>query len=122
MMLQILHCYKSYMPDEVGGVAEAIALVTSGHGTEFDHSILVSRPRGLGRHIIYQGVPVHAVTSLGTFASLPIAPCYPFALRRRSRSVDLIVHHSPFPLTDLGLLLGTSRKRSVLVHWHADLE
>jgi glycosyltransferase involved in cell wall biosynthesis len=122
MVLRILHCYKSYMPDEIGGVAEAISMVTSAHDPGFHHSILVGRPRGWGRDIVHEGIPVHAVTSVGTIASLPIAPGYPFALMRQARSADLIVHHSPFPLTDLGLLLGVSEKPALIVHWHADLE
>jgi glycosyltransferase involved in cell wall biosynthesis len=122
-MLRILHCYKSYMPDEFGGVAEAISVVASAHDPNLNQSILVARPLGLGRDFVYGGVPVRAVASLGTLSSLPIAPGYPFALAARYRSVDIIVHHSPFPLTDFGLLLGGSAgKPALIVHWHADLE
>jgi len=121
MVLRILHCYKSYMPDVFGGVADAIATLISEPDANFDHSILVSRPQGSGRDFLFRGSPVHAVGSLGTVASCPMAPTYPFALAWRARSVDLIVHHSPFPLTDLGLLLGVSKKTPLIVHWHADL-
>jgi glycosyltransferase involved in cell wall biosynthesis len=122
MVIRILHCYKSYMPDEVGGVAEAICATTSAHDAVLNQSILVARPRGLCKDFLYNEIPVHAVTSLGTIASLPIAPGYPFALALRARSVDLIVHHCPFPLTDFGLLLGPSKRPALIVHWHADLE
>ena len=121
MAIQILHCYKSFMPDVVGGIAESIATVTSGQDTSLNHTILVSRPGGFGRDFLYNGIPVRAVTSLGTIASSPIAPTYPLALAWRARSVDLIVHHSPSPLTDLGVLLGIPRKTALIVHWHADL-
>lgn len=120
-MLRILHCYKSYMPEVFGGVADAIATVTSEPDADFDHSILVSRSQGLGRDFVFRGSPIHAVVSLGTVASCPVAPTYPFALALRARFADLIVYHSPFPLTDLGLLLGVSKKTPLIVHWHADL-
>lgn len=120
-MVGILHCYKSYPPDEIGGVAEAIATITSTTKDIFDHSILVARTRGLSRNYLESGIPVRAAWSVGTFWSLPFSPGYPFEVARAARSVDLIAHHAPFPLTDLGLLSSLPSQTAVVVHWHADI-
>lgn len=121
MVHQIVHTYKGYRPDPTGGVAEAISMIVGGCDPRFDHSILVSRERGWGRKYHDEGVSVHAVLSLGTVSSMPIAPSYPFAVARAYRSADLMVHHAPFPLTDLGLALHQRSEPPLIVHWHADI-
>ena len=121
MHLKILHAYKSYKPDPTGGVAEAISTLVSAYAPHLDHRILVARSCGLSRRFADNGVPVRAVSSLGTFWSLPIAPGYPFALAQEARRADLVVHHAPFPLTDLGLTFPLPKHVALIVHWHADV-
>lgn len=121
MPLRILHAYKSYKPDPTGGVAEAIASLVSAHDVRLDHRILVARSCGFSRRFIDNGVPVHAVSSFGTCFSTPMAPGYPFALALEARRADLVIHHAPFPLTDLGLTVPLPKHISLIVHWHADV-
>jgi len=52
---------------------------------------------------------------------MPIAPGFPFALRQALKHTDLLVHHAPFPLTDIGLLLPVPHQVGLIVHWHANL-
>ena len=121
MYLKILHAYKSYRPDPTGGVAEAISTLVSADAPHLDNRILIARSCGLSRRFVDNGVTVRAVSSLGTFRSLPIAPGYAFAFTREARRADLVVHHAPFPLTDLGLTFPLPKRVALIVHWHADV-
>ena len=83
-------------------------------------SILVARSRGLPLNYTVDDVPVTASGSFGALFSMPIAPLYPATLALRSRSVDLIVHHAPFPLTDLAAI-GFATRVAFVIHWHAEI-
>jgi len=121
MAYRILHTYKWYWPDTVGGVARVIAMLAKSGAPRFDHSILVSRQAGFTRRSDDCGVPVLAHWSFGTISSTPLSPTFSLALLREARHADLVVHHAPFPLVDLALLLPFPRHVPVIVHWHADL-
>jgi glycosyltransferase involved in cell wall biosynthesis len=121
MYLKILHAYKSYKPDPTGGIAEAISTLVSANAPHLDHRILIARSCGLSRRFIDNGVPVRAVSSLGTLRSLPIAPGYALAFAREARRADLVIHHAPFPLTDLGLTFPLPKRVTLIIHWHADV-
>jgi glycosyltransferase involved in cell wall biosynthesis len=118
--VRILHAYKIYKPDVEGGVPEVISRLTREATEETQSSILVARSRGLSRSYRVDNVPVTASGSFGTLFSMPLAPLYPFTLALRSRRVDLIVHHTPFPLTDLAAV-GFAAGVAFVVHWHAEI-
>jgi len=122
MPIRVLHCYKTYKPDEIGGVAEAISTIVASGDSRLQHAVLVARSCGMGRTFIDGNTPIRAVSSFGVIWSLPIAPGYPFVQARMARSVDLVVHHAPFPLADIGHLISHRKGPAVLVHWHADLQ
>jgi glycosyltransferase involved in cell wall biosynthesis len=118
--LRILHAYKIYKPDVEGGVPETISSLTRDAPEELQSSILVARSRGWQRRYLIDNVPVTATGSLGTIFSMPIAPLYPGILALQSRSIEVVVHHTPFPLTDLAVPALDPRVAFV-VHWHAEI-
>lgn len=118
--MKILHSYKVYRPDLDGGIPYVIAELCKFPASEVDNAILVARLRGRGRTYERDGVPVEAVTSFGTIFSMPLAPTFPLTLMRRARSRDVVVHHAPFPLSDVAAAhLGTDV--TLIVYWHADI-
>jgi len=118
--MRILHAYKVYLPSVYGGIPSVIAMLAMLPRSGFETKILVACECGIGRKYEFEGVNVEAVSSIGTVMSTPLAPTYPFRFVERARSSDIVVHHAPFPLTDLGALLMP--KDSVLiVHWHAEV-
>lgn len=119
--MNVLHAYKVYRPDVDGGIPEVIAKLTRPNVTGDRAEILVARDRGLPRRYVLDGTQVRAVSSLGQISSMPIAPGFPFALRRAARRFDLLALHHPFPLNDLGVALGIPDDVAVVVHWHADI-
>ena len=117
---KVLHAYKVFPPDVDGGIPSAIATLCASTTQGFSNSVLVARSRGLGRCYQADDTPVEAVTSLGTFFSTPVAPSYPIAFLKRGSSSDIVVHHAPFPLTDLVAPL-LAKNVSLIVYWHADI-
>ena len=86
-----------------------------------DVRILVARDRGLPRRYLHDDTPVEAVGSLGQLMSMPIAPGFPFALRRATRTCDVLALHVPFPLNDFSLLFGIPANVAVVLHWHSEI-
>ena len=85
------------------------------------HSILTARRFGLARRYQLEGIPVEAVSSLGTLLSTPLAPNYIPMFVKRVRSIDIVVHHAPLPLNDVAILLGLPSNVALIVYWHADI-
>jgi len=118
--MRILHAYKVYLPHVYGGIPSVIAMLAMLPREGFETEVLVACERGFGCRYKFEGVNVEAVSSIGTLMSTPLAPTYPFKLIKRARSSDIVVHHSPFPLTDFGVLL-MPKESSLIVHWHAEV-
>jgi glycosyltransferase involved in cell wall biosynthesis len=119
--MRILHAYKIYLPDVHGGIPHVIDTLAGLSRTAFETFVLVARAFGFARSYVIDGAAVSAITSFGTLFSTPLAPTYPFVFAWRARSVDLVVHHAPFPLTDIGILFGFPKRVALVVHWHAEV-
>jgi glycosyltransferase involved in cell wall biosynthesis len=119
--LRILHSYKVFPPDVVGGITEVIAYIAEGMAPRHESSLLVARSRGWGRRYTFGTIPVEALFSFGTLLSTPIAPSFPFVLAQRSRQAALVALHQPFPLNDIGVALGLPREIALVVHWHGEI-
>lgn len=119
--MHVVHAYKIYRPDADGGIPQVIHMLTGTRNKGIDSEVLVARYRGPARTYGLDGVPVTAVASIGTVFSTPLAPSYPFVLRRLARRADLLLHHAPFPLTDIGILLGLKKATALVIYWHAEV-
>jgi rhamnosyl/mannosyltransferase len=117
--MRILHAYKIYLPDIHGGIPAVIRCLV--RVTRSSSEIIVARRLGwTGQHIVDATV-VTATMSLGTLFSMPIAPTFPRALLKRSDHADILVHHAPFPLTDLAIAIGLPERTGLIVYWHAEI-
>jgi glycosyltransferase involved in cell wall biosynthesis len=119
ILLHVLHAYKVFPPDVIGGIPEVIAYIATGMSPRHESSLLVARSRGLHRRFKFDGIAVEAVTSLGTAVSSPVAPSFPLVLARRARQAALVAVHHPFPLNDVGVAIGLPRHTPLVVHWHS---
>jgi rhamnosyl/mannosyltransferase len=120
-LLRVLHAFKVFPPDVVGGIPEVIAYIAKGMAPRHASSLLVARSRGWGRRYTLDTIPVEALFSFGTLLSTPIAPSFPFVLARRSRQAALVALHHPFPLNDIGVALGLPSRTALVVHWHSEI-
>lgn len=85
------------------------------------HEIVVARRFGRFRKYLFDGAPVTATTSFGTLFSTPLAPTFPSYLIGQAKTADILVHHAPFPLTDLAITIGLPKSVSLIVYWHAEI-
>jgi glycosyltransferase involved in cell wall biosynthesis len=119
--MHILHTFKVYTPDYHGGIVEAIARITAGTPSADSASLLVCRHVGLGSTIDVGGVRVERTSTLAQFSSLPLSPGFIPVLRKRMQDADVIAFHAPFPFVDIALLLGLSKNKALVIHWHAEI-
>src|SRR5205085_140867 len=56
-----------------------------------------------------------------TLFSMPLALTYPLKFVWHAWHADVVVHHAPFPLTDLGILLGMPKRTPLVIYWHAEV-
>jgi glycosyltransferase involved in cell wall biosynthesis len=120
-LLRLLHAYKVFPPDGIGGIPEVITCLAKGMSPRHQSSVLVARTRGWGRRYTFDGIPVEALTSFGTVLSSPVAPSFPFVLSKRSRKADLVAFHHPCPLNDIGAAIGIPNRTALVVHWHGEI-
>jgi glycosyltransferase involved in cell wall biosynthesis len=120
-MLSVLHAYKVFAPDVVGGIPEVIRQLEVGLAGECRSEILVSRTRGLGSSETADGTPICRTSSLGSLASMPLAPTYPFHFWARARRVDVVAYHAPFPVVDLAVSMHFPGNTALVVHWHSEI-
>jgi glycosyltransferase involved in cell wall biosynthesis len=119
---RVLHIYKIYKPEADGGVPAVISVLGALADPAIENEILTARRRGWFQRRMDGTTPVTAVTSLGEISSLPVAPSFPFWVTSRARKNDVIVHHVPFPLTDLAIaLFGLPKRTALVVYWHAEI-
>lgn len=117
---RILHVYKDYFPPVIGGVENTINLVALGTRGQFDVRVIVCSGSGRATSENIDGVEVTRVGEWGRFASAPISPQFPVALRRAAADADILHLHHPNPTGDVALLLSGVRK-PVVMTYHSDI-
>jgi glycosyltransferase involved in cell wall biosynthesis len=120
-LVRVFHSYKIYGPESDGGIPTVICDLVRNKYEAASHSILSARRFGFGRDYVVDGISVKAVASLGTLFSTPVAPFYIPAFLRSARNTNIVVHHAPFPLTDIAILFGLQADVALIVYWHADI-
>jgi glycosyltransferase involved in cell wall biosynthesis len=119
--MRVLHAYKIFRPDIDGGIGSTIAAVLGSDNQGISSSVLAARGKvGFGQSYEFDLNQVRAVGSLGNLFGMPIAPGFPMAMALRSRKVDVLVLHHPFPLNDIGVL-GVPDRVGLIVHWHSEI-
>ena len=119
--MKVLHFYKTYYPDSVGGVEQVIYQIASGVadlGISTDVLSLSSKaaaqPVDLGSHKAYQAKLDLQIASTGfSLSALRM-------FRELAREADIIHYHFPWPFMDLVHLACRLNKPS-LVTYHSDI-
>jgi len=117
--IKVLHVYKSFFPETIGGVEQYISGLCSGtkkYGIE-------SRVLCLGstnNQYSYNGILVKRVKYDLDIASCPLSLRLLLSFRKESKWADIIHYHYPWPFGDF-LSLFVPKNKKQIVTYHSDI-
>jgi len=119
--MRVLHFYKTYLPNTIGGTEQVINQLCRGaEGLGVTSEVLSLSPTKVDETVEVDGHLVHRCHSNFEIASTPFSLSAFFRLRKLAKSADIIHYHFPYPFTDvLHLLLRI--KKPTLVTYHSDI-
>jgi glycosyltransferase involved in cell wall biosynthesis len=119
--MRVLHFYKTYYPDSVGGVEQVIRqmCVSTGRQGITNHVLSLSRDQNL-EPFDYEGHTVHRVPLNVEVASNAVSVQAIGALARMAAQADVVHYHFPWPFMDLAHFLARIDKPTV-VTYHSDI-
>lgn len=119
--LRVLHFYKTYFPDSVGGVEQVIRQMCVGTGRlGITNQVLsLSRERDLAP-FDFEGHTVHRVPLNFEVASNAVSLQAIGRLARMAAEADVVHYHFPWPFMDMAHFLARVDKPTV-VTYHSDI-
>jgi rhamnosyl/mannosyltransferase len=115
---RVLHVYKTFFPDTMGGAEQAILEMCHGTLAAGGHAevLTLSRSTRETRTIVHQGIRVTQVPTAVEFASSPFSLKAIRVFARMARDFDIIQTHYPWPFADLVYVLSGCRKPVVITY------
>jgi len=119
--MRILHFYKTYYPDSVGGIEQVIRQMCVGTGRlgVTNQVLSLSRKPDL-QPFEFEGHMVHRVPQNFEVASNAVSLQAISELARMAADADVVHYHFPWPFMDLAHFLARVNKPSV-VTYHSDI-
>jgi rhamnosyl/mannosyltransferase len=119
--MRILHFYKTYYPDSVGGIEQVIRQMCVGTGRlgVTNQVLSLSREANL-QPFEFEGHMVHRVPNNFEVASNAVSFQAVAQLARMAAEADVVHYHFPWPFMDLAHFLARVKKPSV-VTYHSDI-
>lgn len=119
--MRVLHFYKTYYPDSVGGIEQTIRQMCVGTGRlGVSNTVLsLSRDKNLVP-IIFEGHTVHRAPLDFELLSNACSLASFGALARLAREADVVHYHFPWPFMDLAHFVARVDKPAV-VTYHSDI-
>ena len=119
--MKVLHVYKTYLPDTVGGVEKSINQISRGTANlGVIPEVFTLSPSVVDRTIQVDGHLVHRCRSNFEVASTPFSASAFLRFRQLARKADLIHYHFPYPFADV-LHLTSQIKKPTLITYHSDI-
>lgn len=120
--MKVLHVYKTYYPDTVGGVEQVIrGLIRGSQAAGVQADVLVLSPAVTKQQTItVDGVVVHRLPTSIEVASTPFSITLAARFGQLIAPYDLLHYHFPWPFGDLLHAIAGHRKPS-LVTYHSDI-
>lgn len=119
--MRVLHFYKTYYPDSLGGIEQVIRQLcvgTSRLGVT-NQVLSLSRQKNLAPYEL-EGTMVHRVPLDFEIASNACSLSALGTLSRMAREADVVHYHFPWPFMDLAHFIARVNKPSV-VTYHSDI-
>jgi glycosyltransferase involved in cell wall biosynthesis len=119
--MRVLHFYKTYYPDSLGGIEQVIRQLCVGTGRlgVTNQVLSLSRQENLAPYE-FEGTMVHRVPLDVEIASNACSLSAIGALSRMAREADVVHYHFPWPFMDLAHFIARVNKPSV-VTYHSDI-
>ncbi len=119
--MRVLHFYKTYFPDSMGGIEQVIRQMCVSTGRLGVSNTVLS----LSRHerlvpFEFEGHTVHRVPLNAEIASNAISLQSIGALARMAQEADVVHYHFPWPFMDLAHFMARVNKPTVLTY-HSDI-
>ena len=119
--MKVLHFYKTYLPDSVGGVEQVISQIAlSSASLGVDTEVLALSPAMVDRTIKIDNHCVHRCRSNFEIASTPFSVSAFLRFRQLAQEADIIHYHFPYPFADLLHFITRVNKPTVLTY-HSDI-
>ncbi len=119
--MKVLHFYKTYFPDTMGGLEQSInqlARSTANLGVTVD--VLSLSPGMVDRTVLVDGHRAHRCRSIFEIASTPFSASAFLRFRQLARKADIIHYHFPYPFADV-LHFATGVNKPSLITYHSDI-
>jgi rhamnosyl/mannosyltransferase len=119
--MRVLHFYKTYYPDSLGGIEQVIRQLCIGTGRlgVTNQVLSLSRQQNLAPYE-FEGATVHRVPLDFEIASNACSFAALGALSRMAAAADVVHYHFPWPFMDLAHFIARVNKPSV-VTYHSDI-
>lgn len=119
--MRVLHFYKTYYPDSLGGVEQVIRQLCVGTGRlGVTNEVLTLTRSKLDPLIEFEGHTVHRVPLDFEIASTGFSLAAVRALARLAHNADVVHYHFPWPFMDLAHFAARINKPTV-VTYHSDI-
>ncbi len=119
--MKILHCYKTYLPDTIGGVEQVINQIAKGaasHGVNSE--VFTLSPNKSEPELKIDGHVVHRCHTHLDIASTPFSFSAFKAFKKIAKNADIIHYHFPYPFADM-LHFACRIKKPTIVTYHSDI-
>lgn len=119
--MRVLHFYKTYYPDSIGGIEQVIRQMCVGTGRlgVTNEVLTLTRANG-GFDFEFEGHRVRRVPLDFEIASNAVSMASIAQLARMARDADVVHYHFPWPFMDLAHFIARVKKPT-LVTYHSDI-
>lgn len=119
--MKVLHFYKTYLPETIGGIEAVINQIVVGvEKFGISSEILTLTPKKTKRTIKVNGFSVHRCKSNFEIASTPFSISVILRFKELVKDADIIHYHYPYPYADL-LHFLTQVKKPTIISYHSDI-
>jgi len=119
--MKVLHFYKTYLPDTIGGVEQVInQLIRGTDNIGCQPEVLALSPSKVDRTVEVDNHKVHRCRTHFEVASTPFSISAFYRFWQLAKEADIIHYHFPYPFADVLHLLLRINKPSV-VSYHSDI-
>ena len=119
--MRVLHFYKTYYPDTVGGVEQVIYQICRGAAKcGVESSVLSLTRQDADRVVELEGHAVHRARMDFEIASNAFSASSFFRFSKLAKRADIVHYHFPWPFGDV-VHFTTRHKKKTVVTYHSDI-